>query len=86
MQSVMPSTQVSGRRVFSAKKDRLDRVHEIVLKGPGIYRFSHSVTQNFFLWPTMVADIFKDFDLPSKKFLAIPLLLKWKRYVDYTFY
>ena len=35
-------------------------------KGPEIYRFSRSATQNFLRWPTMVTDTLKDFESPSK--------------------
>ena len=42
-------------------------------KGSEIYRFSRSVTRNFLCRSTMVADIFEDFEPPSKKFLATPL-------------
>ena len=34
-----------------------------------IYYFSRSTTQNFLRRPTMVANIFEDFEPPSKKFL-----------------
>ena len=41
-----------------------------------IYRLSCSGTQNFLLWPTTVAGIFKDFESNFwKKYLATPLLL-----------
>ena len=39
-----------------------------------IYRLSGSTTPNFLRWPTMVTDIFENFEPPSKKFLATPLL------------
>ena len=55
-----------------AKKDRLEYVKSHY-KGPEIYRFSLSVTGNYFCWSTMVVDIFDDFEQPSKKFLATPL-------------
>ena len=38
-----------------------------------IYRFSRFATQSFLRRPTMVANIFEDFEPPSKKFLATPL-------------
>ena len=38
-----------------------------------IYHFRCSATQNFIRRSTMVADIFEDFDRPSKKFLATSL-------------
>ena len=38
-----------------------------------INRFSHSASPNFLRQLTMVADIFEDFEPPSKKFLATPL-------------
>ena len=38
-----------------------------------MYRFSRSLTQNFVCRTTMVADVFEDFEPPSKHFLATPL-------------
>ena len=35
-------------------------------KGSEIYRFSCSATQNFITRPTMMADIFEEFEPPSK--------------------
>ena len=55
-----------------AKKDRLEYVKSC-WKGSGIYCLSHSRTQNFLCQPTMVADIVRDFEPPSKKFLAMSL-------------
>ena len=40
-----------------------------------IYRLSCSTTPNFLLFPTMVTNIFEDFELPSKKFLVTPLIV-----------
>ena len=57
---------------FVASKDRLEYVKSS-WKGSEIYRFSCSATQNFIPRPAMVADIFEDFEPPSKKFLATPL-------------
>ena len=61
-----------GRTVLRLKKDRLQYVksHWKVSK---IYRFSRPTTENFLHQATMVADIFEDFELPPKKFLATPL-------------
>ena len=36
------------------------------------YRFSRSVSQNPLRRPTMVANIFEDFQPPSKRFLVAP--------------
>ena len=47
-----------------------------------IYRFSRSATQSFLRWPIMVADNFKDFEPPSKKFLATPLI--WDKFNRFT--
>ena len=46
-------------------------------KGSKIYRLSCSTAPNFLLFPTMVTNIFEDFlkKLPSKKFLATPLIV-----------
>ena len=49
----------------AVKKDRLECVKSS-WKGSEIYRFSRSLTQNVFPRPTMVADIFEDFEPPSK--------------------
>ena len=38
-----------------------------------IYRFSCSTTQNFLSWSTTVANIFENFESPSKKVLTTPL-------------
>ena len=38
------------------------------------YRFSRSTTQNFLRRSTMLVNIFEDFESPSKKFLATPLV------------
>ena len=62
-----------GRTVLQLKKDRLQYVKSH-WKGSEIYRFGHYSTQNFIRRPTMVADIFEDFEPPSKKFLATPLM------------
>ena len=44
-----------------------------------IYHFSRSATQHFVHKRTMVANIFEEFELPPKKFLATPLLPFWKK-------
>ena len=59
------------KTVTPPKKDMLEYLKSH-WKGSKIYRFSHSTTQNFLHQPTMVADIFENFELPSKKFLAMP--------------
>ena len=65
----------SESRVSSSvdKKDRLVYVKSS-WTGSKIYRFSCSATQNFIPRLTVVADIFDDFEPPSKKFLATPLV------------
>ena len=40
-----------------------------------IYRLSCSTIPNFLRRPTMVTDIFEDFEPPSKKFLATPMFI-----------
>ena len=66
------SIKSEGRESSSAaKKDRLEYVKSS-WKGSKIYRFSRSATQNFIRRPTIVADIFEDFEPPSKKFIATP--------------
>ena len=50
-----------------------DRVVKSIWKGSEIYRFNRSLTQNFLRRLTSVADIFEDFERPSKDFLATPL-------------
>ena len=52
---------------FNASLSRYSR-----RKKSEIYRFSRFGTQNFLRRPTMVANIFEDFEPPSKKFLATP--------------
>ena len=47
-------------------------------KGSEIYRLSCSTNPNFFPRPTMVTNIFEDFEPPSKKFLATPLIIPFK--------
>ena len=49
-------------------------------KGFEIYRLSCSTTPNFLRRPTMVADIFEDFEPPSKEFLATSLNIVNKAY------
>ena len=69
------SIKSEGRESSSAaKKDRLEYVKSS-WKGSEIYRFSCLATQNFIPRSTMVADIFEEFEPPSKKFLATPLLI-----------
>ena len=69
------SITIEGRKNSSAaKKDRLEWVKSR-WKRSEIYLFSRSLTQNFLHWPNMVTDIFEDFELPSKNFLATPLSL-----------
>ena len=57
-------------------------------KGSEIYCFSRSTTQNFLRQPTMVANIFEDFEASSKKSLVTPLYLleskcsQWKQLID----
>ena len=77
MQSVMPSctylNQELGKENRSAaKKDRLEYVKSH-WKVSQIYRFSRRATQIFVRRPTIVADIFDNFEPPSNKFLATPL-------------
>ena len=57
------------KNVSETKKDTIEylKPHS---KGFEIYRLSCSTTQNFLRRPTMWADIFEDFQPPSKKFLA----------------
>ena len=57
-----------------ANKDRLEYLKSS-WKESEIYRFSCSATQNFIPRSAMVADIFEEFEPPSKKFLATPLLI-----------
>ena len=45
-----------------------------------IYPFSCSTTSNFLYQPTMVIDIFEDFEPPSKKFLGKSLCGLTKSY------
>ena len=56
----------------AGKKDRLDYV-KFRWKGSRMYRSSRSTTWNFFCQPTMMADIFEDFEAPFKKSLATPM-------------
>ena len=71
------SIKSEGRESSSAaKKDRLEYVKSS-WKGSEIYRFSCSAAQNFILQPTMVANIFEEFEPPSKKFLATPLHVEY---------
>ena len=68
------SSKSWGRKnSFVAKKDGLEYVKSH-WKESEIYSFSCSVTRNFLCRSTMVANIFEDFEPPSKKFLATPLL------------
>ena len=78
MQSVTPFgsclKQELGRENSSAaKKDRLGYVKSH-WKGSEFYRFSRSVTQIFLHQSIIVADISEDFEPPSKKFPATPLI------------
>ena len=66
------SIKSEGRESSSAaKKHRLEYVKSS-WKGYEIYRFSCSATQHFIPRPTMLADIFEEFEPLSKKFLATP--------------
>ena len=68
------SIKSEGRESSSAaKKDSLEYVKSS-RKGSEIYRFSRFATQNVIPRSAMVGDIFKDFEPPSKKFLAMPLV------------
>ena len=74
MQSVMQSRlclnqELSQENSSAAKKDRLEYTKSY-WKG---FEISSSGTHSFLRWLTMVADIFKDFEPPCKKFLATPL-------------
>ena len=60
------------RTVLRLKKDRLQYVKSH-WEGSESYCFSRSATQNFLRRPTVMADIFEDFEPPSIKFLATPL-------------
>ena len=62
-----------GRTVLQLKKTAQIEYMKLYWKGPEIYRFSRSATQNFLRWPAMVTEIFKDFEPPSKKFLTMSL-------------
>ena len=72
MQSVMPSCSClnQGRENSFVRACRLECVKSL-WKASEISLFSRSATQ-----PTMVANIFEDFESASKKFLATPL--SWK--------
>ena len=77
MQSVMQSRlclnqELSQENSSAAKKERLEYTKSY-WKGFEIYGFSSSGTHSFLRRLTMVADIFKDFEPPCKKFLATPL-------------
>ena len=62
------SIKSEGRESSSVdKKDRLVYVKSSST-GSKIYRFSCSATENFIPRPTVVADIFDDFESPSKNF------------------
>ena len=65
---LMSQSRVKVKRTVLQLKKRYVECH---LKESQIYRFSRLTTQNFLRRsPTMVADIFEDFEAPSKKFLA----------------
>ena len=51
-------------------------------KGSDIYRLNFSTTPNFLHRPTMVTNIFEDFEPPSKKFLATSLPFNYKTAPD----
>ena len=76
------SIKSCGREGSSlAKKDYVSEYVKSSWKGSQIYRCNRSTTQNFIRRSTMVANIFEDFEPPSKKFLATPLNtdhLLWK--------
>ena len=57
----------------AAKKYRLELVKSH-WKRSEIYLFSRSLTQTFLRHPTIVADIFENFEQPFKNLLAMPLL------------
>ena len=62
-----------GVKFSAARKDRLEYV-ESYWKVSKIYSSSLFGNQNIFRRPTMLSEIFKDFELPSKKFLPTPLI------------
>ena len=78
MQSVMPSSSCLNQELryrehsSAAKKYRLEYLKSHC-KGSEIYHSSRSTTQIFLPQPTVVADIFEDFEPPSKKYLATTL-------------
>ena len=86
MQSVMPSCSCFNQELCrenssALKKDRSEYVKSH-WKGSEIYSFGRSATQIFLRRLTMVADISEDFEPPSKRFLATPLILneiKWNK-------
>ena len=67
------SIKSQGRKNSSAaKNDRLELVISHWKKSE-IYRFFRFLTPNFLFRPTIVAEIFEDFEPPSKNFLAMSL-------------
>ena len=71
---LLMSESILEKTVLRLKKDR-SRYVKSHRTGSEIYSFSRSATQNFLHRSTMVADIFEDFEPPSKKFLATPLVI-----------
>ena len=51
----------------------------LIEKGPKKYRFRCSASKNLLRRPNMVADIFEEFEPPSKSFLSTPLLPIWEK-------